>query len=193
VSVHGANRLGTNSLVDLVVFGRRAGVHICDYVSSVSFASCPLTVEDPVRERLAQLAEPRAGPEAASLRRRMESVMMANVGIYRNGKDMADAVAEVRKLREAYREIRCGTSGGSFKTNLVATIELGHLLDNAYLTAASAENRKESRGAHAREDFPERDDANWLKHTLAWLEGDDVRLGDKAVDVSRWEPKPRTY
>jgi succinate dehydrogenase / fumarate reductase flavoprotein subunit len=123
----------------------------------------------------------------------MQAVMTSKVGIYRNGPDMASAVEELKELREAYRDVRCPDRSQAFNTSLLEVLELGHLLDNAYIAAVCALNREESRGAHAREDFPDRDDARWLKHTLARLEKDDVRIEYKPVDVSRWQPKPRKY
>jgi succinate dehydrogenase / fumarate reductase flavoprotein subunit len=193
VSVHGANRLGTNSLVDLIVYGRRAGQHISQFVEDADLPSLPQEAAEPTRARLARLRESTAGPDPECIRQRMENVMTSNVGIYRNAGSMSEAVAELKELRGMYNEVRCRDSSQVFNTELLEIVELGNLLDNAYLAATSAHNRQESRGAHARDDFPERDDANWLKHTLAWLEDDAVRIGYKEVDVSRWDPKPRKY
>jgi succinate dehydrogenase / fumarate reductase flavoprotein subunit len=123
----------------------------------------------------------------------MRDLMTAKVGIYRTGKEMKEAVAELSELRARFREVRCLDPALAFNTALLETIELGHLLDLAYITAVCAENRRESRGAHAREDFPDRDDERFLHHTLARLAGDEVRLSTKPVDLSRWEPKPRKY
>jgi succinate dehydrogenase / fumarate reductase flavoprotein subunit len=123
----------------------------------------------------------------------MRDVMMEKVGIYRKGPAMAEAVAQIAALREEYRAVRAQDSSRSFNSDVLEILELGNLLDLALVTAASAQARTESRGGHAREDYPQRDDPQWLKHTLAWLEGDRVRLGYKAVDVSVWQPKPRTY
>jgi succinate dehydrogenase / fumarate reductase flavoprotein subunit len=123
----------------------------------------------------------------------MREVMMEKVGIYRQGPAMAEAVDRIAALREAYRAVRAQDSSRGFNTDVLEILELGHLLDLSLLTAASARARTESRGGHAREDHPQRDDQRWLKHTLAWLEGDRVRLGYKGVDVTVWQPKPRTY
>ncbi len=119
--------------------------------------------------------------------------MMEKVGIYRNAKDMQAAMDKVQNLRQRYQSVRVQDTGRPFNTDLLEIIELGNLLDLSLLTAASALNREESRGAHSREDFKERDDDNWLKHTLSYLEEDKVRLDHKAVDTSIWKPKPRTY
>jgi succinate dehydrogenase / fumarate reductase flavoprotein subunit len=119
--------------------------------------------------------------------------MMENVGIYRNEADMRKAVDTLRRLRQEYREVRPQDDQQRFNTDLMDILELGNLLALAEVTAACAVNRQETRGAHSREDYPERDDAGWLKHTLAWLTADGVKIGYKSVDVSKWPPKPRTY
>ena len=119
--------------------------------------------------------------------------MMEKVGIYRNEKEMQAAVDEIQDLRRRYLSVRVQDTGRRFNTDLLELIELGNLLDLSLITAASALNRQESRGGHSREDFPERDDDNWLKHTLARLEENEVKIDDKAVDTSIWEPKPRSY
>jgi succinate dehydrogenase / fumarate reductase flavoprotein subunit len=120
-------------------------------------------------------------------------VMMEKVGIYRKGPAMAEAVAQLADLRQEYLAVRAQDSARGFNTDVLEILELGHLLDLSLITAAAAQARTESRGGHAREDYPERDDQRWLKHSLAWLEGEQVRLGSKSVDVSVWQPKPRTY
>jgi succinate dehydrogenase / fumarate reductase flavoprotein subunit len=123
----------------------------------------------------------------------MQTTMMEKVGIYRNEKGMQAAVDDIQALRQRYRSVRVQDTAKPFNTDLLEIIELGNLLDLSLLTAAAALDRRESRGAHSREDFSERDDDNWLKHSLSYLEGDTVRLDHKAVDTSIWEPKPRTY
>ena len=119
--------------------------------------------------------------------------MMSNVGIYRNAEDMKKAVDKLRELKMRYASVRVQDTARAFNTDLLEILELGNLLDLSLVTAESALAREESRGAHSREDFPERDDDNWLKHTLAYLEKGRVRIETKAVDTSVWEPKPRTY
>jgi succinate dehydrogenase / fumarate reductase flavoprotein subunit len=194
VSVHGANRLGTNSLVDLVVFGRRAGLDIERYVQGASLVPLGDDPAGPARERLAELKDGKKGPHGGEIRGRMRDVMMEKVGIYRKGPAMAEAVAAIARLRQEYRAVRAqDSSSRRFNTDVLEILELGNLLDLALVTAQCAQARRESRGGHAREDYPQRDDEGWLKHTLAWLEGDRVRLGYKPVDVSVWQPKPRTY
>lgn len=119
--------------------------------------------------------------------------MAAKVGIYRHGRETAEAVSQLQELREQYRQVSCPDKSQTFNTSLVDILELGNLLDNALISAASALNRQESRGAHARKDFPERNDSKWLKHTLAWLDEDKVKIGYKSVNTWRWQPQPRKY
>ena len=193
VSVHGANRLGTNSLLDLVVFGRRAGRHIGEYVKEVEVPSISEEVADTAGRWIKQLTDGQSGPHGGHIMEEMQTAMMENVGIYRNEKDMQAAVDQIQSLLERYQQVRVQDSGRAFNTDLLEVIELRNLLDLSLLTAAAALNRQESRGAHSREDFPDRDDDNWLKHSLAHLNGDTVRIEYKMVDTSVWEPKPRTY
>jgi len=193
VSVHGANRLGTNSLLDLVVFGRRAGQHIGDYVKAVDFPSVGQDAADMGRQWIEQLTDGQTGPHGGHIMEEMQVVMMEKVGIYRTAADMQAAMDQVQDLLKRYQQVRVQDTGRAFNTDLLELIELRNLLDLSLLTAASALNRQESRGAHSREDFPERDDDAWLKHTLAYLDEDTVRIEYKTVDTSIWEPKPRTY
>ncbi len=193
VSVHGANRLGTNSLLDLVVFGRRAGRHIGDYIRQADAPRVSETDAGLARAWIERLTDGKSGPHGGHIMEEMQTLMMEKVGIYRNAGDMQAAVDTLQALRERYRTVRVQDTGKYFNTDLLEVIELGNLLDLSLVTAAAALNRQESRGAHSREDFPERDDAGWLKHTLAFLEGDAVRIGYKPVDTSLWKPKPRTY
>jgi succinate dehydrogenase / fumarate reductase flavoprotein subunit len=193
VSVHGANRLGTNSLVDLVVFGKRAGQAITQFVKGADFLSVPADAADFVKARIAKLKDEKKGPQPENLRLQMRKVMTENVGVYRNGKGMSEAVNKIRTLREQYGKVQIQDTNKSFNTNLLEVLELGNLLDLAYITTFCALERKESRGAHARSDYPERDDTNWLIHTLAWLKDDEINTSSKPVEIVGWKPKPRTY
>jgi len=193
VSVHGANRLGTNSLLDLVVFGRRAGQHIAEQVKHIDPMPVKETVSDGIRQRIEKLTDGRKGPSPGHIMEEMQITMTENVGVYRNEEDMGLAVEKIKDLRQQYKEIRIQDTNKSFNTNLLDILELGNLLDLSLITAESARIRKESRGAHAREDYPERNDTDWLKHTLAVLDGEGVRTSYKPVDTSIWEPKPRVY
>ena len=193
VSVHGANRLGTNSLLDLVVFGRRAGIHIGDYVKQAAMPQLTSSAGDMAREQIEAMTSGSSPESSGQIMDEMQTTMMANVGIYRNENDMQTALDDLQALRQRYRSLRVQDTGKSFNTDLLELIELGNLLDLSLITAAAAHNRQESRGAHSREDYPERDDDNWLKHSLAYLQEDAVRLDVKNVDTSIWEPKPRSY
>lgn len=193
VSIHGANRLGTNSLLDLVVFGRRAGIHISSYVKDAGSIETPGNADEYAREWIAGISERKNTGDAGKISEDMKLTMMEKVGIYRNEKAMTDAVDKITALREEYNDLSISDTNKAFNTELLELIELKNLLDLALITAVSARNRRESRGAHSREDFPDRNDDEWLKHTLATLDGDNVEVGYKAVDLSKWEPKPRVY
>jgi succinate dehydrogenase / fumarate reductase flavoprotein subunit len=193
VSVHGANRLGTNSLLDLVVFGRRAGLHIADYVKQAAMPAVDDSAAAEAQSWIGRLTDGSEGPHGGHISDEMQTTMMEKIGIYRNEHDMAAAVEEIKELRQRYATVRVQDSSKQFNTDLLELIELGNLLDLSLITAESALKRQESRGAHSREDYPERDDDSWLKHTLAYLDGDGVRLDYKEVDTSIWEPKPRSY
>ncbi|MDA8140630.1 MAG: succinate dehydrogenase flavoprotein subunit [Desulfobacteraceae bacterium] len=193
VSVHGANRLGTNSLLDLVVFGRRAGQHIGEYVKQIDAPKVSEADGDFARQWIARLTDGKSGPHGGHIREEMQTVMMEKVGIYRNAGDMQAAVNAIQELRARYQSVRVQDTSKHFNTDLLEIIELGNLLDISLITAAAALNRQESRGAHSREDFPDRNDGQWLKHSLAALQDDHVTIGYKPVDVSIWKPKPRAY
>jgi succinate dehydrogenase / fumarate reductase flavoprotein subunit len=193
VSVHGANRLGTNSLVDIVVFGRRAGRDMAHFIAENDFVPLPPDAGARAREEVDRLLHGTGGESVADIRRELQEVMMDNVGVFRVEEQMQTAINQVRQLQERYRQVSLQDKGATFNTELLEAIELGYLLDLAELTAESALARQESRGAHSREDFPERDDQNWLKHTLAYLTGNGVELRYKPVSITRFEPKPRTY
>ncbi len=193
VSVHGANRLGTNSLLDLVVFGRRAGRHIAAYVKDADMPTVKEDAGDFAREWIRRLTDGKAGARGGRIQEEMQTVMMEKVGVYRTDEDLGAAVDAIQELRKQYDNVRVQDSGKAFNTDLLQTIELKNLLDLSLITAASARNRRESRGGHSREDFPDRNDADWLKHSMTFLEGDRVRHEYKAVDITKWEPKPRKY
>jgi succinate dehydrogenase / fumarate reductase flavoprotein subunit len=193
VSVHGANRLGTNSLLDLVVFGRRAGRHIGDYVKQVDPPQLTAAAAETATKWMARLTDGAEGPHGGHISDEMQTTMMEKVGIYRQADDMQAAVQKIEELRNRYRTVRVQDRGQRFNTDLLEVIELGSLLDLSLITAMAALNREESRGAHSREDFPERDDEGWLKHSLTYLTGDTVQIAYKPVDTSIWAPKPRTY
>lgn len=193
VSVHGANRLGTNSLVDLVVFGRRAGNHMANFCQTSEFLPLP---ESPAGEVIAEFDAIRTGTggiKAFNLRQEMQQTMTKNVGVFRTGETLAKGLEDLQNIRNRLADIEIDDKGMLFNTDLLEAWELGCLLDLAELTTVSALARTESRGAHARDDYTERNDDNWLKHTLCFKEGDAYRLDYKPVTLGRYEPKPRVY
>lgn len=193
VSVHGANRLGTNSLVDLIVFGKHSGLRAAEYALGADFTPLP---DDPtafVREQIERLRNGSGKERAAQIGRELRSTMFDLVGVFRTEEGLTQAMEKIQELRARFREVRVADSGKVFNMELMQTWELGNLLDLALVTTRSALERRESRGAHARDDYPARDDVNWLKHTLAWLEGDSVRLDYKPVVITKYQPKERTY
>lgn len=194
VSVHGANRLGTNSLVDLLVFGRRAGRQMAADVRATEFASVDASVAEPVRAELEAIRGRPAGERAAAIRQELADVMMDDVGVYRAAEGLERARAAVAGLRARYAEVGVDDKGTTFNTDLLEAREVGYLLDCAETTVAAAINRTESRGAHSREDFPDRDDARFLTHSLATRGPDgEVGLAYKPVTITRFQPKPRVY
>jgi len=193
VSVHGANRLGTNSLVDLIVFGKHAGQDAAQYASQVTFTTLPGDAPDFAQASLEALRKGKGGERAAQIGKEMKAIMFDDVGVFRTAQGLKTAYDKLVELRCRYQDVSIQDKGLIFNTELVNTWELSNLLDLALVTTASAQARTESRGAHAREDYPKRDDASWLKHTLAWLDGDVVRLDYKPVTITRFQPMERAY
>ncbi len=194
VSVHGANRLGTNSLLDLVVFGRRSGIDMARFCLEADMPGMP---ESPTADIAAtferMLANP-AGEPAARLREEMQDVMQDEVGIFRDGKGMEKAAGKLVELKERYRKVVVMDKGKRFNTDLLEAWELGNLLDLAEIATVGGIARKESRGAHMREDFPDRDDAQFLSHTLAYRNEDgSIDLRYKPVTITKFQPKERVY
>lgn len=184
VSVHGANRLGTNSLVDLVVFGRRAGRAMAHDANSTDFKSLPPNPEGPTDATIKALFSRERGEPWARLRDEMQRTMMDNCGVYRTGETLERALADIAGLKDRFRRLGIQDRGSVFNSNLLEVIELGNLLDLAEATVASALARTESRGAHSREDFPNRDDERFFKHSLVYSAGENAtRVDYKDVDV----------
>ncbi|MER3488547.1 MAG: succinate dehydrogenase flavoprotein subunit [Meiothermus sp.] len=194
VSLHGANRLGTNSLGDLVVFGRRAGIAAAKFAKSAEFYDLSPEVSGPSRERVERLRNQSGKESVASLRTALQQTMQDYASVFRTEELLARGAEELKELFERYRYIGVQDKGERYNTELVEAIELGYLLEVSEATVHSALNRRESRGAHAREDYPERDDKNWLKHTLVFKqEGGKVCFRYKPVVLGKFEPKARTY
>ena len=172
VSVHGANRLGSNSLLDLVVFGRAAAKRCGETVEAGSaHAPLPNGAEDRILARFDRLRHARGSEPTAALRLRMQRVMQNNAAVFRTGETLDEGCRLIGDVNAAFSDVRVEDRSLVWNSDLVETLELDNLLGQAVVTMFSAANRAESRGAHAREDYPERDDERWMKHTLAWLDG----------------------
>jgi succinate dehydrogenase / fumarate reductase flavoprotein subunit len=198
VSVHGANRLGTNSLVDLIVFGRRAGKHMAKFIAENDHAPLPPDYEDHSRELVDRLYSSTGNESATRIRSDLQNMMIDKVFVERTEKGLHESLEEIAELQDAYGKVQLQDKGKQFNTELVEAAELGFLLDCAEATIHGALARTESRGAHFRLDYPKRDDGNWLKHTLAYkgTGAHDVRLEYKDViliDDPTFKPKERKY
>jgi succinate dehydrogenase / fumarate reductase flavoprotein subunit len=195
VSVHGANRLGANSLLDLVVFGRRAGIGMADHCAAAELLPVG---DDPAGrargdlERLWATAG-KDGEKAAEIRREMSELMMSNVSVFRTEELLIEAKEKLAELKERAERIAIDDPSRAFNLDLTEAWETQGMVALAQVITECALNRTESRGAHSREDFPERDDENWLKHTLAVLRDGRVEIGYKPVSFTRFEPKERVY
>jgi succinate dehydrogenase / fumarate reductase flavoprotein subunit len=194
VSAHGANRLGTNSLLDINVFGKRAGIDMIRFCQENDLLPLPKEPDALAREQLEVLRNRRKGRErAADIRREMQDAMMDYVGVFREEQGIERAIDKITELQERYQHIVLDDRGNQFNTDVLEAWELGALLDMAEVTAVSALSRTESRGGHYREDYPNRDDDNWLRHSLAWRRDGKIELGSKQVVITDYEPKERVY
>ena len=195
VSVHGANRLGTNSLLDILVFGRRAGMAMADFLREADTPAIAPDADDGARSRVDTIMRSRSGERPAVIRGELQEVMFEKCGVYRTGPMLEEARATVAALKERAERLWIDDKGCVYNTDLVDALELGFLLDCAEATVSSALARQESRGGHAREDFPDRDDVNWLKHTFCYApqDGGTPRLAYKPVTITQFQPKVRSY
>lgn len=195
VSVHGANRLGTNSLLDLVVFGRRTGMAMAAAVAEDKKKfDLPEAPEKRTRDTLESILSRTEGEKAVAIRTDLQETMMKNVSVFRNEETLSEALADLKDLRQRSKSVLVEDKGKKFNTDLMDAVEIQFMMDYAEAIAAGAKNRTESRGAHSREDYTERDDENWLKHTLFFGRGEDgYDIDYKEVIITRFQPKERKY
>jgi len=193
VSVHGANRLGTNSLLDILVFGKYAGKKAVEFAQQAGFQELPQDAGEYARKQLEDIQNAEGDEKILDIASEMKSVMNDHVGVFRTEEGMSIAVEKIRELKSRIKNVKLGDAGKIFNTELLTVWELGNLLDLAEVTAQTALKRKESRGAHAREDFPKRDDVNWLKHSFAWLKDGEIKIDYKPVVITKYQPKERVY
>ncbi|HEU0132448.1 MAG TPA: succinate dehydrogenase flavoprotein subunit [Mycobacteriales bacterium] len=193
VSVHGANRLGTNSLLDINVFGRRSGLNAAAFATANDHVALP---DEPAGRVVAMVERLRAnagGERIADIRNALQETMDANASVYRTEQTLKQALVDVQALRERYTRASVQDKGKRYNTDLLEAVELGFLLDLAEVLVTCAQARKESRGGHFREDYPNRDDAEFMRHTMAYKDGDEIRLDYKPVTVTRYQPMERKY
>jgi succinate dehydrogenase / fumarate reductase flavoprotein subunit len=194
VSVHGANRLGTNSLLDLIVFGKHSGLRAAEYALGADFPTLPADPTAFTRAQFDRIRNAQGNEKILEISSQMKTVMMDAVGMFRTGEGMQSALETVRELRERYTHIPLHDQGKVFNTEMINIWELGNLLEIAEVVTVCALARTESRGAHARDDYPKRDDVNWLKHTLSWVKPDgQIELRYKPVVITKYQPKERVY
>jgi succinate dehydrogenase / fumarate reductase flavoprotein subunit len=193
VSVHGANRLGCNSLLDLLVFGRRSGMTMKEEIARVEFLPSETDALRPAEEKLNQLLKQKGREKMDPIRRGMQRVMMECGSVFRNEENLRKGIEEIRSLRDRYQNIELLNKGKAFNYELMEAIELGHQLNIAEAILVSALHRKESRGAHFREDFPKRVDADYLKHTLVFQTPSGPEVKYKPVKITRFQPEARVY
>ncbi|PPF13657.1 succinate dehydrogenase flavoprotein subunit [Rathayibacter sp. AY1A5] len=201
VSVHGSNRLGTNSLLDINVFGKRSGNNAADYTKTVDFTPLPADPAGAIRDMLASLRSATGTERIAAIRKELQDEMDKNAQVFRTDESLEAVTGTIQRLRDRFRNISVQDKGKRFNTDLLEAVELGFLLDLAEVVVYSARNRKESRGGHMRDDFPKRDDENYMQHTMAYLSGDahssdagdHIRLDWKPVVITRYQPMERKY
>jgi succinate dehydrogenase / fumarate reductase flavoprotein subunit len=194
VSVHGANRLGTNSLLDINVFGRRAGIAAAKYATSTEFVALPEMPATAVEDMVNRMKDSDGSERVAPIRKELQETMDMNAQVYRNDETLNQALSDVRALKERYKNVSIHDKGKRYNTDLLEAIELGFLLELAEVLVVSALARTETRGGHAREDYQTRDDKQFMKHTMAYAdEKVGVRLDYKPVVMTRYEPMERKY
>jgi len=196
VSINGANRLGSNSLPELLVFGKRAGEHAVKFAAGGANSGAEAALVDQAKaeaNRLQTLRNKKGGEKIANVRRELNSAMEAGFGVFREEASMQAGVHSVRQLKGRYADIGISDTSQIFNTEIVQALELGNMIDVAEAVSVSAAARKESRGAHTRRDFPNRNDGEWLKHSLVHFAADGPRLSYGPVRITKWQPEERKY
>src|SRR5436309_6215463 len=193
VSVHGANRLGTNSLVDILVFGRRGARHAAKFVRENDWAPLPAKADERAQQLVAERMGAQGDEHQGTIRDLLRDEMMAKASVFRDASRLALMREKLRETRARYSEIKLEDRGARYNTELLELIELGGMIDIAETLVEGALARQESRGAHSREDFPKRNDAQWLKHSLAYKTPGGIELRYKPVTITKFEPKERKY
>jgi succinate dehydrogenase / fumarate reductase flavoprotein subunit len=194
VSVHGSNRLGTNSLLDINVFGRRAGIAAAEYSLKADLPDLPASPAVGVVALVERLLNSTGTEKVNTIRTALQNTMDRNAQVFRTEESLSEAEADVAALRKRYEQVAISDKGKRYNSDLLEAVELGFLLDLAEVLVISARNRKESRGGHAREDFQERDDENYMQHTMAYRQPDgSISLDWKPVVVTRYQPMARKY
>ena len=193
VSVHGGNRLGANSLLDTLVFGRRSGLHAAESVRSIKHVNVNDSASDSDRKIIHDLLENTPGESFGQLRSDLGSSMNQHLAVYRNEEGMQQALKNIADVKERFNDVYVADKTKTFNTNLMFTLEMGFMIECAESIALSAIERTESRGAHTREDMPERDDENWLKHILVTKKDEGHEISYRDVVITDWQPTVRQY
>jgi succinate dehydrogenase / fumarate reductase, flavoprotein subunit len=194
VSVHGSNRLGTNSLLDINVFGRRAGIAAAEYASRTSWHELPDDPESLVVSMVRTLLSSTGDERVSAIRRELQETMDLHAQVHRTDESLKQAEEDIAALKARYPNVAITDKGKRFNSDLLEAIELGFLLDLAGVLVVGARARNESRGGHYREDYPNRDDVNFMRHTMAYRNDDDsIRLDYKPVAITRYQPMERNY
>jgi succinate dehydrogenase / fumarate reductase flavoprotein subunit len=194
VSVHGSNRLGTNSLLDINVFGRRAGIYAAEFAATTSHAELPANPAAGVESMVRSLMDSTGGERVASIRSDLQNTMDLNAQVYRTEESLKQAEEDIVALRQRYANVAISDKGKRFNSDLLEAVELGFLLELAEVLVIGARARNESRGGHFREDYPNRDDVNFMRHTMAYrAEDGGIRLDYKPVVMTRYQPMERKY
>ena len=194
VSVHGANRLGCNALLDTLVFGRRAGIEIKNYIPSAKLLKIDGQADENDAKKIERLMTSSGTESSGQIRSEMQEIMMEHVSVFRQEKGLNQALTKVRELKKRYENVTLQDKGNCFNRDLLDVLELGHLLDLSEVITMGALYRQESRGAHSREDFPDRDDSKFLSHSMIRLEpGQEPQIFSKPVSITNFQPQERKY